>query len=77
MFGGNLFVDIPNIFRDFDADETKEESYDFAFTDILIKNLVDAGVEPFFRLGVTIENGYLTRAYRIYRRFFDTLLTPV
>ena len=66
MFGGNLFVDIPNIFRDFDADETKEESYDFAFTDILIKNLVDAGVEPFFRLGVTIENGYLTRAYRIY-----------
>jgi hypothetical protein len=66
MFGGNLFVDIPNIFRDFDADETKEESYDFAYTDILIKNLVEAGVEPFFRLGVTIENGYLVKAYRIY-----------
>ena len=35
-YGNNRFVDIHNIFRDFGADETKEESYDFAFTDILI-----------------------------------------
>ena len=32
VFGGNLWVDIPNIFRDFDADETLEENYDFVPT---------------------------------------------
>ena len=26
-FGGNMFVDIPNIFRNFDADETDPASY--------------------------------------------------
>ena len=55
-FGGNRYVDIPNIFRDFDADETNPDSYDFAFTDELIKALVSYGVKPYFRLGVTIEN---------------------
>ena len=45
--GANMFVDIPNLFRDFDADETKEENYDFAFTDILIKGLIDNGVDKF------------------------------
>jgi len=65
-FGGNLFVDIPNIFRDFDADETKEENYDFTFTDILIKGLIDSGCQPYFRLGVTIENFHYIKAYRIF-----------
>jgi len=65
-FAGNRWVDIPNIFRDFDADETKEESYDFAFTDLLIKELVDNGCAPYFRLGVTIENYHYIKAYRIY-----------
>ncbi len=64
-FGGNLFVDIPNIFRDFSADENSPESYDFAFTDLLISALVLRGIEPFFRLGVTIENYRTVRAYRI------------
>lgn len=32
-FGGS-YVDKPNIFRDFDADENDPASYDFAFTDI-------------------------------------------
>ena len=27
-FGGNRFVDVPNIFRDFDADENDPASYD-------------------------------------------------
>lgn len=64
-FAGNLFVDIPNIFRDFSADPTKPENYDFAFTDILITELVNRGIEPFFRLGVTIENYRKIKAYRI------------
>ena len=38
-FSSNLYVDIPNIFRDFDADENDPASYDFAFTDWLAKIL--------------------------------------
>ncbi len=65
MFGRNVFVDIPNLFRDFDADETDPANYDFVFTDILLSKLVENGVEPFYRLGVTIENYATTRRYRI------------
>ena len=54
--GGGMFVDIPNIFPDFDADENDPANYRFAYTDSLMKTLVENGVEPFFRLGVTIEN---------------------
>lgn len=65
-FGGNRYVDIPNIFRDFDANENDPSSYDFAFTDELIKGLMSYGVEPYFRLGVTIENQCHIKAYRIH-----------
>ena len=65
-FGGNLWADIPNIFRDFSADAYDPMSYDFAFTDMLITALIENGVEPFFRLGVTIENFAMIKAYRIY-----------
>ena len=64
-YGRNIFVDIPNLFRDFDADENDPANYDFAFTDLLIGKLVENGVEPFFRLGVTIENYPEVRRYRI------------
>lgn len=65
-FGGNRFVDIPNIFRDFDADEFNPDSYDFTFTDLLIKEMIERGVKPYFRLGVTIENQANIKAYRIF-----------
>ena len=65
-FGGNRYVDIPNIFRDFSADETDPASYDFAFTDEIIKALVHYNVAPYFRLGVTIENQCHIKAYRIH-----------
>jgi len=65
-FARNVLVDIPNIFRDFEADENDPASYDFAFTDILINELVKNGVEPYFRLGVTIENSRKVKAYRIH-----------
>ena len=64
-FGSNRFVDIPNIFRNFDADETDPASYDFAFTDALIEALMKAGVEPYYRLGVTIENNSEIKSYNI------------
>lgn len=65
IFGGGRWVDIPNLFRDFDADPTDPASYDFTFTDLLIKALMEADVEPFFRLGVTIENDASIKSYRI------------
>ena len=54
--GQGIYVDIPNLFKDFDADPTKPESYSFAFTDDLLHALVTNGVAPYFRLGVSIEN---------------------
>lgn len=64
-FGGGKYVDIPNIFRDFSADENDPASYDFAFTDLLINQLVKAKVEPYYRLGVTIENAAHVKSYFI------------
>ena len=65
-YGGNMFVDIPNIFRDFSANEYDPDSYDFAFTDILLKQLNGAKCEPIYRLGVTIENYQYIKAYRVF-----------
>lgn len=65
-YGGFCFVDIENIFRDFGADPDYPAAYDFAFTDWLIKELVSNGVEPFFRLGATIENSHRIKAYHIF-----------
>lgn len=64
-FGKNMYVDIPNVFRDFDADETDPANYDFAFTDRLMLALEKAKVEPVYRLGVTIENFAEIKSYRI------------
>ena len=65
-FGGNRYVDVPNIFRNFDADENDPASYDFAFTDELLKGMAEYGVKPYYRLGVTIENQSQIKPYRIY-----------
>lgn len=56
IFGSGVFVDIANIFPDFDKDPYDPSSYRFPFTDHLLRSLVDAGTEPFYRLGCTIEN---------------------
>ena len=66
VYGGGRFVDIPNLFRNFDADPTDPNSYDFTYTDLLITALMEHEAEPFFRLGVTIENQAAIKAYRIY-----------
>ena len=65
-FGANMYVDIPNVFRDFSADENDPASYDFGFTDELLKCMHAHGVKPVYRLGVTIENFFEIRAYRIF-----------
>ena len=65
-FGSNRFVDIPNVFRNFDADENDAANYDFTFTDHLLKSIIDSGVEPYYRLGITIENQAYIKPYHTY-----------
>ncbi len=65
-YGGGRYVDIPNLFRDFEADETDPANYDFTFTDALLEGLAEYEVKPIFRLGVTIENQFNIKAYHIY-----------
>lgn len=60
-YGSGEFVDIPCIFRNFDADETKEENYSFGLTDEYLKACVEVGAEPLFRLGVSIEHAPVKR----------------
>ncbi len=55
-YGGPHTVDISAIFPDWNADETKPESYDFACTDEYLANIRAAGTEPFYRLGQSIEH---------------------
>jgi len=56
-YGGCYYVDVPNIFRNFDADENDEANYDFHYTDEYLAAIVKGGAEPYYRLGVTIEHG--------------------
>ena len=65
-YGGTRYVDINNIFPNFDADADNPESYDFAFTDRLLEEIIKYGMKPFFRLGPTIENFHFIKAYHIY-----------
>lgn len=65
-FGGGPYVDIPNVFPNFDADPNDPASYDFTFTDAYLKGLTATGMKPIYRLGVTIENYQSLKAYRIF-----------
>ncbi|MBO7170937.1 MAG: hypothetical protein J6W28_07160, partial [Clostridia bacterium] len=65
-FGGNRFVDIQNIFRDFNADENDPASYSFAFTDALLEAMHTYGLKPIFRLGETIENQMTIEIIRLF-----------
>ena len=60
-YGSGEFVDIPCIFKNFDADETLPESYNFGLTDEYIRHIVEVGSEPLFRLGVSIEHAPVKR----------------
>ena len=56
-WGGTYFIDVPNIFRDFDADETDPENYDFHYSDEYITAIIESGANVVYRLGITIEWG--------------------
>lgn len=49
-------VDIDCVFPDFDADETRAESYDFTLTDKLLAQITATGTRAFYRLGQSIEH---------------------
>ena len=63
-YGGTYFVDVPNIFRDFDADENDPKNYDFHYSDEYITAIIEGGANVVYRLGVTIEWG--SKKYTIY-----------
>ncbi len=46
-------TDIHNIFPDFTRDANDESAYNFADCDKVIASVVDTGMEPFFRLGIS------------------------
>ncbi|MBR3934340.1 MAG: hypothetical protein IKJ68_10610 [Clostridia bacterium] len=56
-YGGARFIDVSNIFRDFDADETNPENYDFHYSDEYIAAIEKSGCKTYYRLGETIEWG--------------------
>ena len=62
-WGGTHYVDIPNVFPDFDADENDPKSYDFTFTDAYLAPFVRAGTEIFYRLGVGLETHWQMKRY--------------
>lgn len=60
-YGSGEFVDIPCIFKNFDADETDPASYNFGLTDEYIRRIVEVGCRPLFRLGISIEHAPVKR----------------
>ena len=66
IFGASHLVDVDSLFPDFSADENDPASYDFAFTDALLKDMQKTGVKPFYRLGSSIETFHKIKAYHIY-----------
>ena len=49
-------VEVPHIFRDFDADENDEKNYFFAATDKVITEAVRHGITIMYRLGMGTES---------------------
>jgi xylan 1,4-beta-xylosidase len=56
-FGAGEYVDIPAVFKNFDADATDPKNYNFEMTDHYIRSILNAGTKVIYRLGVSIENG--------------------
>ena len=55
-YGGSHLVDVPNIFKDFNADPENPDNYDFELTDRLLEMIDKCGTKIVYRLGCTIEH---------------------
>lgn len=60
-FGSGEYVDIPCIFKNFDADEDDPASYNFALTDLYLQAIAESGTKILYRLGVSIEHNPIKR----------------
>lgn len=56
-------TDIHNIFPDFSRDADDESAYRFAECDKVIASIADAGMEPFFRLGISYSDPVRDREF--------------
>ena len=70
-YGRSVFVDIPNLFRNFDADENDPASYDFAFTDVLLSEL-HKKVKRYRKISVSNPQRALM-AVKEHREIFDAI----
>lgn len=79
-YGSGEFVDIPCVFKCFDADPERPESYNFEMTDLYIRAIRDVGTKVIYRLGVSIENGphkkyiYPPKDYRQFARICEGVI---
>ncbi len=79
-YGCGEFVDIPAVFKNFDADPDDPKSYNFFLTDHYIRAILNAGTKVIYRLGVTIENGpykryiYPPKDYRQFVRICEGIV---
>ena len=55
-YGAHHVVDIHAVFPNFDADENDPANYDFTLTDRYLSTMREAGTEPYYRLGASIEH---------------------
>ena len=55
-YGSGEYVDIPCIFKNFDADVEDPASYNFDLTDDYMEAITETGCKPLYRLGVSIEH---------------------
>ena len=62
-YGGHC-IDIDQVFPNFKANVNSPKSYDFTLSDIVLKDMLEAGAQPFFRLGQSIE--HQEKKYGIY-----------
>lgn len=60
-YGSGEFIDIPCIFKNFDADENDPKSYNFALTDEYIRQCLNVDAKIIYRLGVSIEHAPVKR----------------
>lgn len=56
-------TDIHNIFPDFSKDVNDESAYAFAECDQVIASIIDTGMEPFFRLGISYSDPVREREF--------------
>ena len=55
-YGSGEYVDVPCIFKNFDADENDPSNYSFAQTDEYIRQTLSVNAKIIYRLGVSIEH---------------------